>query len=435
MNVAARGLGILRAVLEAARKQEGSSRKALTVLGTDPYRIDTPAGHRDGQWVAEKLDRAVGPVRRIHWRGLHYAIVAAGDVLKPDGEPYRNTDEDWLWLSDHAGKSARWLGYVPFERIVDNRNSDPVIHRRPKATPYTWVSAELDVTIPDADDIEPYPGVSDFEGRQAYQLSFFGEKASLEDVLLPIARRVEADLYLEGGEISDTHLYRIAKDGAADGRPLAVFVFADCDPSGRQMAVSIGRKLQALRDLLFPRLQFEVVTPALTVEQVRELGLPSTPLKETENRADRWREAFGIEQTEIDALATLRPDVLRRIVEAAIEPYFDESLDLRVAEAKEAWKYAATASLEYQIDSDALGAIQERAGDKLEELRGAIRLINDSLRLAVDDIVELPEPVVPEAEIGAEKLGRQAPLISSAWSWAEATRALKARKTYGEGGS
>jgi hypothetical protein len=126
-------------------------------------------------------------------------------------------------------------------------------------------------------------------------------------VLLPIARAKQADLYLPSREISDTLLHRMASDAVKDGRPLVVFTLSDCDPAGHQMPVSIARKLQSLRDLLFPKFRFEVVPVALTVDQVRELGLPSTPLKETEKRADRWREAFGVEQTEIDALATLQP--------------------------------------------------------------------------------------------------------------------------------
>ena len=44
----ARRFGVLRAVLEAARAEEQCSREALTVLVNDPYRLDTPAGHRDG---------------------------------------------------------------------------------------------------------------------------------------------------------------------------------------------------------------------------------------------------------------------------------------------------------------------------------------------------------------------------------------------------
>ena len=287
------------------------------------------------------------------------------------------------------------------------------------------MSIELDVTIPDVDDIDPYAGVSDFEGRQPYALAIFGEKASLEDILLPIAQRFGADLYLPSGEISDTLLWRMAKDGVADGRPMVVFVLADCDPAGHQMAVSIGRKLQALRDLCFPALEYEVAPTALTAEQVRNLNLPSTPLKETEKRADKWREAFGVEQTEIDALATLRPRELERIVEAAIEPYFDEGLSDRVAAAKLDWKRAAQEALEEQIDSAAVDAIRERAAGKLEEIRREIELINDHLRMAVDDIVELPPAIVPEPEVGTEKLSRQASLISSPQSWAEATRAAE----------
>jgi hypothetical protein len=40
-----------------------------------------------------------------------------GNVRKPNGDIYRNTDEDWQWLSTVAGKAARWLGYIPFECI------------------------------------------------------------------------------------------------------------------------------------------------------------------------------------------------------------------------------------------------------------------------------------------------------------------------------
>ncbi len=421
--------GLLRTVLEAARREEKVSRDALTVLGNDPYRLDTPANHRDGAWVAEQLERAIGPYRLIHWRGLHYALL--GVATKPNGEPYLNSIDDWLWLSDTAGKAARWLGYVPFARIIDNRNSDPVIHRKIKVTPDPWLSIGLDITIPEVDEIVPMAGISNFEGRQPYSLAIFGEKASLEEVLLPIARQYDADLYLPSGEISDTLLWRMAKDGATDGRPLVVFVVADCDPAGYQMAVSIGRKLQAFRDLCFPKLKFEVVPTALTVEQVKELGLPSTPLKETEKRADKWREAFGVEQTEIDALATLRPLDLARIVRAAIEPYFDAGLIRRVWDAKAEWEEEAQEALEEQMDHAALATIRDRMAGKLEELKATIETINSQLRMTVDGLVHLPEAIVPEPEIDPENLGRQAPLIRSSDSWADQTRALKARKAYG----
>jgi hypothetical protein len=82
MTPVAKRDGALRRILEDARRDLKCCRNNLTVLSTqvDPYRLDTPAGHRDGAWLAEQLDRAIGPDRRIHWRGLHYAIVAAGAV-------------------------------------------------------------------------------------------------------------------------------------------------------------------------------------------------------------------------------------------------------------------------------------------------------------------------------------------------------------------
>jgi hypothetical protein len=129
------GNGILRSILESACAENELHLKDLTVLSdqADPYRRDTEANHRDGQWAGEQLQRFYGPTRPAHWRGLHYAIIMAKrKVRKPDGIIYANTDADWNWLADTAGKAARWLGYIPFDRINDHRNAPPIIHRKAK---------------------------------------------------------------------------------------------------------------------------------------------------------------------------------------------------------------------------------------------------------------------------------------------------------------
>jgi hypothetical protein len=85
--------GRLRQILEAAvlpmQSRRGRPRlSVLTVLSdrADPYRHDTAAGHRDGQWFAKHV-AALAPARRpFHLRGLHYRIVACGTVVKPDGK-------------------------------------------------------------------------------------------------------------------------------------------------------------------------------------------------------------------------------------------------------------------------------------------------------------------------------------------------------------
>lgn len=429
------GTGPLRRVIDTAAQEAGASLADFTVLApqNDPYRLDTPAGHRDGAWLAVQLERALRDSRRarLHLRGLHYAIVARGNVRKPNGDIYVNDDADWTWLQAHPAKAGRWLGYVPFEQIADERNTPPVKHRRGPAWVQTWIDAGVEVAIPDASALEPRVNVTGFEGRQPYHLVIFGEKSSLGDVLEPLARRYDADLYLPTGEITDTLLYEMAKDGATDGRPMRVFTLADCDPAGWQMPVSIGRKLQALRDLYFPDLDFALRPVALTHEQVRALGLPSTPLKETERRADRWREAFGVEQTEIDALATLQPDVLTQIVRDTIAPFWDRTLEIRVLRASTAWRASAQAALAEQSDAGSLAVIRAQAVERLAAIEQEIDALNEALRQAVPDTIALPAIAIPEAEIDEGLHGL--PCMSSASGWAAATLALIARKRYGDG--
>ena len=141
--------GILRRILESACEEHKASLSDLTVLSAqvDPYRIDTAAGHRDGQWLAEQLARLYGPAQRAHWRGIHYAIVSDGKIRKPNGEIYRNTNDDWEWLIINPAKAARWLGYVSFDRIIDQRNSPPIIHRKARVRPEARLSIGLDVEI------------------------------------------------------------------------------------------------------------------------------------------------------------------------------------------------------------------------------------------------------------------------------------------------
>ena len=105
----------------------------------------------------------------------------------------------------------------------------------------------------------------------------------------------------------------------------------------------------------------------MTVDQVKALGLPSTPLKETELRAAGWRARYGVEQTEIDALATLNPDALTEIVEEAVAPFFDEGLADRIAEAKNAWEEEAQEDFDGKLDKE-MSKILERRPETLDAL-------------------------------------------------------------------
>jgi hypothetical protein len=255
------------------------------------------------------------------------------------------------------------------------------------------------------------------------------KKASLEEICLPFASRYEADLYLGPGEISDTLIHQIARDAVADGRPLVLFTLTDCDPSGWQMFISIARKLQALQDLLFPQLRWEIVPVVLSPEQVRQLDLPEEPIKEGDRRAAAWERAFGVKQTEVDSLTTpemTERGVLRQMLEAAIAPYIDATLKRRVELAEKRWHRAAGTAIGGQLDD----AVMQRVRRDVAQLRDEIERIEDELAAATEH-VELPPVDVPQSSIGLDDLddGRQA-VIRFATDWVAATKILISRKKY-----
>lgn len=418
----------LRETLEEACAEEASSLGDLTVLAVanDPFRVDTPTGHRNGEWLATTAAGLGLGDRIIHLRGLHYMLVS-GEVTKPDGSPYRNVDEDWTFLQAKAAKAARWLGYLPFEQIKDARNAEPVIRVRDRTSPWSYMNVGIDIEIPSVEDLEPTVNVVGFTAVQSYRFAIFGEKTSLEEVLGDVALSCDADLYLPSGEISDTLLHQMARAAVEDGRPLVVFCFSDCDPAGWQMPISIGRKLQAFQAIGY-EFEFQVHRVGLTPDQVRLYGLPSTPLKETEKRADKWLAEMGVEQTEIDALSALRPELLRSIAMDAIGPFYDYTLSSRVHDAQQAWLEEAQELVDSSLDQEELDRIRTEAGERLAELEEQIDVLQQALQIETIG-VDLPEIVVPEAELNG---GRPDALVDSTWSWTEQTQRLIRSKAYGD---
>jgi hypothetical protein len=454
--------GALAEVLRDAARAANRSYDDLTVLGLrrDPYRFGNPSGKREGEWFADLFERLITTTVLVHLRGFHYLLVAHGDVVKPDGRPYENSDKDYKWQTDRAAKAARWLGLVGFDRFVDKRNAAPVVFR-PEPSPtdpfgiaHGWMGAWLRDVGGRLEIVQPEitPKLVNFGARQKFFFVFFGEKSSLDGVLRPLAQAYGANMYLCAGEISDTLIHQMAADADADGRPMVVFTFSDFDPAGRQMPVSIGRKLMALRDLKFPELDAQVVPVSLTIEQVLEHRLPTTPVKPGEKRGARWERAFGQRlrdaglvpgsapaQVEIDALAAIRPQVLTDLTHAAIAPFWDATLDQRTAEARAGWEAEASAAIEEQADHDRLAEIREEAGIAAAYVNAALvdlakaqdrmTRADADLKAEVDEI-ELPdEPEEPEPEPDEDA----APLVDISGAYAEVTDALKAHKGYGKG--
>jgi hypothetical protein len=388
---------------------------------TDPYRQDTPARHRDGSWFAEQVAALVQPYETIHLRGLHYRLVAAANRILPDGKTvYVNTTEMWDWLTDTAAKAARWLGYVPFDKVIDNRNASPMIFAIESPPLDTSLAPGQRAALPGIDQMMPSPTCSGVEAAQPYRIIMFGEKASLEPVLRTVAYRCHAELILATGDASDTLIYGVAQRAAADGRPAVVLYFSDFDPSGRNMPTCVARKLQALRTLCFGDLDIKLFPVALTLDQVIEHNLPSTPLKASEKRADKWVAAFGREQTEIDALAALNPAALQRIAEEAIAPFWDPDLSDRAIEAVIDWEDEAKEALQdhphYDEWHELISTARAEVAAKIDELLK----LQEAAEADLDDLLPDLEAVEPEYD----DTDAPEPLFNSEDDFETATEAL-----------
>ena len=160
---------------------------------------------------------------------------------------------------------------------------------------------------------------------------------------------------------------------------------------------------------------------ALTLEQVIDLDLPSSPLKDTELRSDRWRAAHGgRQQTEVDALCALRPEILDRIVEDALAPFRDATLRRRAQEARSRAEMEMNRQLRAHSD-------YQTVCESILEAHGAVTAAIDRLRQCQGEGAEALsalgrteiEPIEAEIEVDPPE-----PLFDSEDDYTIATRRL-----------
>jgi hypothetical protein len=416
-------------IIRDAATEGGFDLKALTVLArqNDPYRYDTTTLREAGEWFAAQANKHF-PHRQFHLRGLHYRIVMApGATQKPNSKEYGNTFADWKWLGK-ASQAARYLGVLPFERIIDERNDEPEIYcedddlLRKATAPGLFVAEGTAMEIPNAEIV--LPRIDYYPGRvpQPYRIVIIAEKSSVRHELAPVASAVRGELVLPTGDISDTLLYGIASRAAADWRPTVVLYFADFDPGGHTMPIAVSRKLMALRDLLFPDLNIQVHRVALTREQVERLDLPSTPLKTTDSRRLIWLAKTGREQTELDALLA-RSGELRRLAWEIVGGFFDDELKSRAQNISYRWYAAASEQIP---DSPNFAEACEEVTRALDVVREAVdqfhRHQSEAAKVLETTIPAVPRPAMPEPELAPAP----PPLFDSNQDFVEASRALKA---------
>lgn len=257
---------------------------------------------------------------RMTLRQLYYQLVSR-DIIP-------NTVKEYGKISDLL-TNARYAGLIDWNSIEDRG-------RVPK------FPAQFE-DVKDLVDSACYSYRLDRWKDQKCYVELFCEKEALASVLAPIAHKWHIHFCVNKGYASATAMHdlsvRLREPMEAKKRCIILYL-GDFDPSGRDMIRDIGDRIREFltmkdeydknEELIwsteggfadwFVEENFEVYPIALTSEQIRKYNPPPNPAKLTDPRAQEYIRQYGDKSWEVDAL---RPDVMIKVVEDAIQKFVD----------------------------------------------------------------------------------------------------------------
>lgn len=375
----------------------------------DPFYAGLPSREQDARWFAN-LWESFGWGAGLHLRRAHYVLISQKEpILKPNGEPYENTVNNWVMLGC-ASLAARYLKLVPTGALVDRRNPNPILYAENSLIagkmPYINIvfrNPEFGYRLPgnltlDDDLWPPDFQLGDLSTGQPYLVELWVEKSTQNDILVPLARRLGVNLVPGTGETSEILARQSVERAIAAGRSMRILYISDFDPGGRSMPVALARKIEfILRDASLG-LDITLEPIVLLPEQCERYQLPRTPLKESERRAPKFEQRFGAGATELDALEALHPGELARIVGHEVCRYIDPTLSGRCRSAfwqLERWlnNISEQARAPY---ADALAAINARYNGIQSGLQSAIDEAREDMQTLEDEAGPLWRQIVDD---------------------------------------
>jgi hypothetical protein len=217
--------------------------------------------------------------------------------------------------------NARNAGLIDWDAIEDRTRS---LRRNP-----SWDGPEEIIRVC-ADQYR-----EDFWASQKFRPEVWIEKDALIGVIKETCQTTHRVPYFScRGRVSLSELYAAGRrfaDWRARCYTPIVFHLADHDPCGIDMTRDNREKLA-----LYSGGPVEVRRLGLNIDQVRHYRLPPNAAKESDTCAGKYREEFGCDCWELDALP---PDVIDGLVSDAINGLIDESA-WELAETKESERQA-----------------------------------------------------------------------------------------------
>jgi hypothetical protein len=383
----------------------------------DPFYAGQEWQLEPAEWFAGLFGRLGFEDRRVHVRFVHY--VASGEEPNPatgekhqerlpDGSPYENTEENWLFIQE-ASKHARNMGLVDPCSIVDRRTPRPFLNAPEEPPPAPGVEMHgPSIHLPSIEvgDLEPFrirghARVTGYEYSVALEPSvveMWMEKSldEADDPLIETLCEEESVNLITGiGFMTISSVYALLERRSRLDKPLRILYLSDFDPAGKHMPVSPARHVEFALRKMEEKPDVRLHHLALTEDQVRDLELPRIPIKDTDRRKANFEAKHGKGATELNALMheTRRADT-EQMLRGAIRDLRDDTLPGRLGRARR----------------EAQRMLDEEFSRRLRWPRRALDLIEEAAEEAgeryAEELQDLADRLAEEIEPLEERAGR-----------------------------
>lgn len=171
----------------------------------------------------------------------------------------------------------------------------------------------------------------DLWSNQDYYCEVWIEKEALVGVIEGICTKLDVPYFACRGYVSQSEMWVAAQrlvEHENASRDTIIFHLGDHDPSGMDMTRDIADRLEMFGA------STSVSRIALSMDQIDEFTPPPNPAKTTDARYEKYREEFGDDSWELDAL---EPKVLVDLIRSEVERVCDsERWDAQVERQEEA---------------------------------------------------------------------------------------------------
>ncbi len=157
---------------------------------------------------------------------------------------------------------------------------------------------------------------------QPYRVEVWVEKDALEGVVGKAAKEMDIAYFSCRGYTSQTSMWEAGQrliGYIREGQKIVILHLGDHDPSGIDMSRDIQERLY----MFTGGARFIFKTIALNEDQIAQYNPPPNPAKTTDSRYNGYRDRYGDDSWELDALD---PWVIHQLIIDNVLPYRDDDL-------------------------------------------------------------------------------------------------------------